>query len=139
MNKIKHSGIIESTEDRCVHVRILQSSACGSCAVASHCSASEAKEKMVDIYDRNAGIYQKGQLVTIATDGPTGFKAVLFGYGLPLIVLIAVLVFTIIITGNETIAALLAIASLVPYYIILYLLRDKINRQVNFTIEKINN
>ncbi|MQO97027.1 SoxR reducing system RseC family protein, partial [Prevotella copri] len=36
-NKIKHSGIVESVEEGCVCIRIVQSSACSACKVAAHC------------------------------------------------------------------------------------------------------
>ena len=46
---IKHCGVVDEVEDGCVKVRIVQSSACASCKVASHCNASENKEKVVEV------------------------------------------------------------------------------------------
>lgn len=135
-NKIKHSGIIESVENDCVHVRILQSSACAGCKVAGHCSASESKEKMVDITDANASNYKVGESVTISTENSTGFRAVLYGYGYPLILLMAALMIVGATTKNELYSALAALEILVPYYLIIYVMRNKISRQVYFTIEK---
>ena len=49
-NKIRHEGVIDSIDEGCVHVRILQTSACAACKVAGYCNAAEAKEKIVDVF-----------------------------------------------------------------------------------------
>ena len=46
-----------------------------------------------------------------------------------------VLVLVLLLTGNEGWAALGALVALVPYYIILWLLRDKMREQLAFRIE----
>jgi sigma-E factor negative regulatory protein RseC len=40
-------------------------------------------------------------------------------------------------TGNESLAALAALGILVPYYGILYLLKEKIKQTLNFSIRKL--
>ena len=47
--KICHSGIVERIDDGCVHVRIVQTSACAACKVAGYCNAAESKEKIIDV------------------------------------------------------------------------------------------
>ena len=59
-NRISHSGIVDSVVDGCVTVRILQTSAGAACKVASHCNASESKEKLVDVRCSDAGYLQAG-------------------------------------------------------------------------------
>ena len=51
--KIKHSGIIESIGKDFIRVRIIENYACSECSVASHCNASDMKEKIVNIYNLN--------------------------------------------------------------------------------------
>lgn len=136
MNKIKHSGIVDSVEDECVHVRILQSSACSACKVASHCNASETKEKLIDVADVQAAVYQPGDLVTVVADASVGFRASVLGYLLPLALMVITLVVVLTITRSEGAAALSALGVLIPYYIVLYLLREKMKTKLSFTIEK---
>jgi sigma-E factor negative regulatory protein RseC len=38
--------------------------------------------------------------------------------------------------GDEGLAALAALASLVPYYLALWVMKDRIQRQISFNIEK---
>lgn len=70
---IKHCGVVDKVLDGCIKVRIVQSSACASCKVASHCNASENKEKIVDVYDDNTSQFVVGDNVIIIASQKTGF------------------------------------------------------------------
>ncbi len=133
--RITHSGVVDSVEDGCVHVRIVQTSACAACKVASYCNASESKEKMIDVYCDNVAAYKVGQQVIVSTSGQVAAKALLWAFGVPFVLLMVVLVLVLLLTGNEGWAALGALVALVPYYIILWLLRDKMREQLAFRIE----
>jgi sigma-E factor negative regulatory protein RseC len=133
--RIRHSGVVESIEEGCVHVRIVQTSACAACKVAGYCHAAESKEKMIDVFCDVVADYKVGQQVTVSTSGEVAVKALLWAFGLPFVLLLAVLIMVFLLTGNEGWAALSALAILVPYYAILWLLRDKMREQLAFTIE----
>ena len=133
--RITHSGVVDSVEDGCVHVRIVQISACAACKVASYCNASESKEKMIDVFCDSVAEYKIGQQVTVSTSGQVAAKALLWAFGVPFVLLMVVLVLVLLLTGNEGWAALGALVALVPYYIILWLLRDKMREQLAFRIE----
>ena len=134
-NKISHSGVIESIEDDCVHVRIVQTSACAACKVAGYCNAAESNEKMVDVFCSNTADYRKGQTVTVCTSGRVAASALLWGFGMPFVVLVAVLFAVLLATGNEGMSALCGLAALLPYYGVLWLFRDRMRTQLAFTIE----
>lgn len=136
MNKIKHSGIVDALEEGIVRVRILQSSACSGCKVAQHCNAAETKEKMVEVSVPDASIFHVGDSVTIVADAAVGFRASLYGYLLPLVVMVVALISVLSVTHSEGVAALSALGVLIPYYLVLYLLRNKIKNKLTFSIEK---
>lgn len=133
---IKHQGIVENVSGDCVRVRIIQTSACAQCQISGRCSAAESKEKMIDVYTAEGGSLHKGDSVTVVATNRSGLVAVMLSSVIPLLVVIAVLAATLAATGNEAAAALCGIASLMPYYIILYALRGKISRNVAFRLEK---
>ena len=134
--KISHSGIVERIEGDCVKVRIVQTSACAACKVAGYCNAAESKEKIIDVFcDPVAKHLTVGQQVTVTTSGQVAAKALLWGFGLPFVVLVAVLLLVLWLTGSEGKAALGALAALVPYYIVLWLLRNRMREQLSFSIE----
>jgi len=134
--KISHSGIIEGIEGDSVKVRIVQTSACAACKVAGYCNAAESKEKIVDVLCGSAAKnLTVGQPVTVTTSGQVAAKALLWGFGLPFVVLVTVLVLVLWLTDHEGTAALSGLAALIPYYILLWLLRDRMREQLAFAIE----
>lgn len=134
-NTIRHEGIIDSIEEGCVHVRILQTSACAACKVKGYCNAAEAKEKLVDVYCDDVAAYRTGQEVTVATSGDVAARALLWAFGLPFLVMVGVLALVLWRTGDEGLAAVSGLLSLVPYYGLLFLLRHRMRRQLAFVIE----
>ena len=134
-NKIKHNGVVDGVEEGCVRVRILQSSACSACKVASHCNASETKEKIIEVQVADADRYQRGDSVIVVADTAVGFHASLYGYLLPLILMVVSLVAVLKITQSEGYAAMSALGILIPYYIGLYLLRNKLRNKLSFSLE----
>ena len=73
--------------------------------------------------------------MTIVASTKTGARAVALGFGVPFLLLLAVLFTTMGFTGSEPVAALTALGSLIPYYLLLYLFREKINGKITFWIE----
>lgn len=136
---ISHEGMVDSVSKGCVHVRIVQNSACASCKIASYCTSAESKEKVVDVYTSKTSDYQVGDKVEVMARLSVGFRAVLFGFVIP-----AVLIFSvpfIAIYGfhlTEDHAALMGLASLIPYYILLYLLKGFFKKIMIFQIRKVN-
>ena len=133
--KISHSGVIERIEGDCIKVRIVQTSACAACKVASHCNAAESKVKIVDVFGCDTTNYSTGQEVTVWASKDVANKALLLGFGVPFLLLVSVLMIALRLTASEGVAALVALGSLVPYYFVLWLLRDRIQRGISFQIE----
>jgi sigma-E factor negative regulatory protein RseC len=134
-NKIKHSGVVENILGDSVQVRIVQTSACAACKVAGYCNASESKEKLVDVYHADTRNLKVGDVVTVTASTQVAAQALLLGFGLPFVVLVAVLIAVLLITGNEGAAALSGLAALVPYYAVLFLFRNRIRDKLSFSIE----
>lgn len=136
-NKIKHVGIVEATETDRVKVLIVQSSACAMCKAAKQCHASESKEKIVDVFTDKSDEYTAGQRVIVTASYNVGLIAVCLGMVIPMFLLIVVIAVATALGYGEMTAALASIATLIPYYIILYLFRKQINRRVTFNIENV--
>lgn len=135
---IEHTGIIEKITGNRITVRILQESACSACHAKGACMAADSKEKIVDITD-NSGKFLPNEHVIIEGKESMGYKAILWAFVIPLLILIAVLILTTSVWQmSEFEAAILAIISLTPYYIILYILRHKMAKTFTFTIKKTN-
>jgi len=134
-NRIQQSGVIERVEGNCVKVRIVQASACAACKVAGHCNAAESKEKIVDVFCCDTAKYETGQEVIVWASKDVANKALLLGFGVPFLLLVGVLMLALRLTSDEGVAALVALGSLVPYYFILWLMRNQIQQRISFQLD----
>lgn len=134
---IRHTGTVESIEGSHIRVRIVQTSACASCAAHQYCNSSESKEKIVDVTDRQAAATCRvGQQVEVVGSTSMGMKAVFLAFGAPFLVLVAVLYAAIRLTGgDEVVSALASLASLATYYLILYMYREKLRKKFTFKLK----
>ena len=133
---IKHRGIVEKVEGSHVVVRIVQTSACAACSAKGLCNASESKEKQIDVYEVNAS-YQIGEEVVLCGTTSMGMRAVFLAFGIPMLLLLFALFVTMRVTdGDALVSSLVALLAIVPYYIVIYYMKDKLNRTFSFTIEK---
>ena len=135
-NKIRHAGVIEEVGADRIKVRILQTSACAACKVAGHCNASESKEKLIDVYGQEGSDYHVGEHFVVVASPEVGMKAVAWGFGIPFLLLVLTVFVVVRLTGNEGVAALSSLGALLPYYLVLYLLRDKLRERLSFGIER---
>ena len=56
----------------------------------------------------------------------------------PFLVMVAAVLIALWITSDEIISALIGLGVLVPYYLIIYFLGERVTRGVSFEIEKTN-
>lgn len=140
VTNIKHLGIVENINGSRLKVKIVQSSACSACSVKGHCSASETKEKIIDVYNKNNVPCQVGERVMIVGTTSMGMKAILLAFVLPFIVLLLALIISLKLTGgDEAVSALVSLGTLVPYYLIIYICRNRLSRSFMFILESIYN
>lgn len=134
-NKIKHSGVVESVNDGCVSVKIIQSSACAICKAAKQCHASESKEKIIEVFTKNSKNFNIGQKVTVMASYNVGLIAVTLGMIIPMFLIILVLFVLTSLNIDEIYAALYSLSVMISYYAFLFIFRNRINRKVAFYIE----
>jgi sigma-E factor negative regulatory protein RseC len=132
---IEHEGIIDRIEGELAHVKIQSESACASCHAKGVCSAADQEEKHLDVPLRGIE-FKPGEVVQVQVSRHMGFRAVALGYVYPFLLLMAVLIgFTAAGTG-ELQAGTYALLSVVPYYLVLYLLRKRIGSAFTFSMKK---
>lgn len=135
-NLINHEGIIEQIDNDVAHVKINSESACAACHAKGVCGAADQEEKFLDI-PLNGRSYKIGELVQVQVARRLGFRAVALGYFYPFVLLMIVLVTLTMAGVNEMSAGVLALLSLLPYYLVLYLVRKRIESTFTFSIKKI--
>ena len=86
-----------------------------------------------------ASSYRIGEEVMIYGTTSMGMQAVLLAFGIPFLVLLITLFISMRFTGDELRSALVALSALLPYYLIIYVCRNKLSKKFSFTLEPIKN
>lgn len=133
---IQHEGVVEKIENEQVFVKLFVQSACESCHSKSGCAVSGQKDKTIVVNTSDARNYKPNEGVIVSMKGNVGITAVILSYVVPLFLLLI----TLTIASNwlsELLSGIIAIAILVPYYLILMVFRKKFEKSFSFWIEKI--
>ena len=133
---VLHPGIVERVDTNRVFVRITQYSACAGCHAKSACTLSDKKEKLVEIEDAS-GDYHPGEEVVIIGQSSMGMEAVLWAFAVPVILMLIAVVAGVSAGWEETASGAFGVLVLIPYYIVLYVLRDKLKKRFVFNLKKL--
>ena len=134
---IEHEGVIEHIDGNKISVKIIQKTACSECHAKGYCSASDSSVKSVQIKNAN-GNYQLNERVMIHGKNSMGRTAVFLAYVLPLFLIIGTIVVSqSLYKTNDLQSAGIGLLILIPYYAVLYLLRNKLASKFVFSISKI--
>ncbi len=134
--RIEHNGIIKNIKGKYLIVSILSKASCLSCQLKGVCSTSEVEEKEIEVLNPQDTQYNKNDKVKVYYQQELGFFALFLGYIFPFLLMIITLFVGKTLGYRETIYGLASIIILLPYYLILYLLREKIKNKFRFSIEK---
>ncbi len=132
---IEHEGTVREIRDGKIRVSFLAKSACAHCQLKGVCSAADMADKEVEV-DAGGLAVRPGEKVNIVLARSLGLRALAYGYLIPFVLLVVTLFAVYDATGDEVLSGLLSMGVLVPYYGMLYLLRQKIHKQFRFMIRK---
>lgn len=128
------NGVIEQISEDSIIVRIDCNSACSACHSKDLCISTDKAAKHITI-EPDGNIYSIGQQVTVYSQKQLAMKALFWGYICPLLILVAALVVLIYAGLSESKAGILSILTLAPYYLALYLLRNRFRNKFKFKIK----
>ena len=133
---IMHDGVVVAVDPQSVTVEILSSSACASCHAAGICGMGEYQKKAVRVPADLRTDYTVGEKVDVVLQATMGLKAVWVAYVIPLLVLLAVVLGLTALGCSELVCASSGLGAVTLYYLIVYLLRSRLNDTYLFTIRK---
>jgi len=134
-NIISHEGVVTKITDEELEIKILSQSACAACHAKSACGMGEQAEKILTVPRPKGQEFALYQKVNVKMAIGQGNKAAVLAYLIPIILLLAVLFVCLGLGLSEGLSALLGLVALIPYYIILYLKRDKLKQQFEYIID----
>lgn len=133
--EVNHKGKVIKMTPQLTTVAILQHGACSACHAAGLCGMADIAEKAVEVPTDPYASYGVGDEVEVVLKASMGMKAVWLAYFIPLLVLLAVILGLIGLGVAEVPAGLGGIGAVAVYYLLLYVLRDKLKNEYVFTIK----
>lgn len=133
---LQHRGVVTRVEAQAVTVSVVAQSACAGCHAKGICGESGA-ERVIVVKTPRAAEYSVGESVVVALQRQSmALVSVVWGYVVPLVVLLVVLFGSVALGLSDGIAALSTILAVVIYYVGLYVARRVFERKIEFTIFK---
>jgi sigma-E factor negative regulatory protein RseC len=135
---IQQKGTVEEFTGHNIKVKIHREASCGHCGAKGLCYIGEGTERTIEISDFSSDL-KIGDTVAISIARSMGNKAVMLGYMVPFIILLTTLIVLNSSGAREWLSGLLAIISLIPYYILLYLFRNRLRKTFLISARKNEN
>ncbi len=133
--EIYHDGKIIEITPEFTSVEIISSSACSQCHAKGLCGFSEEESKVVMVPTSPYTERKVGDTVTLALKQTMGLKAVWISYVIPLIILMILVLSLSSVIDNEVWTGLAAIGGVALYYLVIWLLRDRLKNEFVFYIK----
>lgn len=134
--EIEHKGRVVAIEGCRVDVAIRAEGACASCKVKGVCGMGESEEKVIGVDTPEAGAYRIGEEVIVAAETAVGFKALIVAYIVPFLLMLGTLLTMILCGVSELTSGLTALIVIAVYYFVMYLFREKIEKEIIFKLRK---
>jgi sigma-E factor negative regulatory protein RseC len=131
---VTHPGVVKKIEGNKAEISVISKASCISCSLKNVCSVSDMKEKIIEVDIADLGRYHEGESVVVEMKQSYGTWAVLLGYFFPFLVLFFGLMLFLHLGLDQGLAGILAIALLIPYYGVLYLLRHYFKKHFRYQV-----
>lgn len=135
-DNIKHEGIISKISENGIIVSLKGNVNCEGCKAQSACGVSDSNDKEIEISNPTQS-FQLNEPVDVVLKRALGLKAVFWAYVFPFILMFLILVITSFFL-KEWIAGLISLAVLIPYYFMLFVMKDWFQKAFQVSILKFN-
>lgn len=131
---VRHDGYVSKINNNSVTVTLKGNINCEACHAKGSCSMAETEAKQIEVDASET--FQLNDNVEVFLNKSLGLKAVFWAYVFPFILLISTLVISYMYV-DEWLAGLLSLAILIPYYTILFVLRQTFKKAFKISVLKI--
>ncbi|MBO7188962.1 MAG: SoxR reducing system RseC family protein [Alistipes sp.] len=133
---LQHRGVVQSVAEGKVTVSVKPESACAGCHAKGICGES-GSERLISVNTPYASEYGVGERVVVALLRESmAMSSVIWGYVIPLVVLLVALFGSVAIGFSDGVSALVSLVAVAIYYVGLYIARRVFERKIEFTIFK---
>ena len=92
-------------------------------------------EEIVEVSRAKEMTYQVGDKVNVVMQKSLGTRAVMLGYFVPFLLVLFTLIISLNLMENQGLSGLLALGILIPYYLVLYMNKDRLKKAFIFSIQ----
>lgn len=135
-NEISHIGRVKEMTPESTVVEIISSSACSACHAKGLCGVSEEKVKEIEVPTDPYATWNVGDEVRVMLRQTMGLKAVWISYVVPLLILMILILTLSAVNVKEIYAGLVSIATVAVYYLVIYLLRNRLAKDFVFYLKE---
>lgn len=134
-NAFIHSGLVSEINSRSIIVSLDKNVHCESCSAKGACGISDSASKEVEIMDPD-GSFKLNEPVEVILKKDLGHKAVFWAYIFPFILMLLTLLSASFVFA-EWIAGVLSLFILIPYYAVVYALKNYFKKTFRISILRI--
>ena len=134
---MEHKGIVSEIGEKMVEVEFVTESACSECRAKGLCGVDEGNRRFVTVWEPLAQYYSVGEEVMIGVSEVMGMKAAVWAYIVPFFILVGGLLLTTHLGWGEVASGLSSLGVMCLYYVVLWLFRRRIEKEIVFKIRKI--
>lgn len=135
-NEISHIGRVKEMTPESTVVEIISSSACSACHAKGLCGVSEEKVKEIEVPTDPYATWNVGDEVRVMLRQTMGLKAVWISYVVPLLILMILILTLSAVSVHEIYVGLVSVGVVAAYYLVLYLLRDRLANEFVFYLKE---
>lgn len=135
MSDIKHDALVSKVEGNIVYATIVSKSACLHCQMKGACNLADCQDKTVEIRVDNPQYFKSGDKILVTLSQDFAFLAVLYGYILPLILMLLTIGICKYLNISELSSGICSLIILIPYYLILFWFKKYFSKKIQFKIE----
>ncbi|MDE3742819.1 SoxR reducing system RseC family protein [Maribacter polysaccharolyticus] len=130
-----HSGVISKKSNGSLIVSLDENVHCESCRAKSTCGISESGSKEVEIPNSGQS-FTLNEPVNVVLKKGLGLKAVVWAYIFPFLLMVGTLIGSSLFL-EEWMAGIVSLLILIPYYLLLYILRNTFKKTFKISVVKI--
>ena len=137
-NKIRQKAIVKDITETEFVLEVCSEEACAACKAKSACYMGSGDASRTVVVANDSRPLRIGQQVCVSLRRTAGMKAVLVAYAVPIIVIVASLLVLQAAKVNELGSGLITLGVLALYYIVLRLVRGKLDYGITVELETEN-
>jgi len=131
---VNHNGIVSKISKSMITISLKGNVNCEGCKAQSACGVSDSNDKEIEVLNPIQS-FQINEPVEVVLKRELGLKAVFWAYVFPFILMVIVLVIASFFF-KEWVAGLLSLFILLPYYYMLYVMKDSFQKAFQVSILK---